>query len=177
MQALQDWKDWRTGELVVCNAAGQRPGELYMYIYWLRRHSTDLRGVPNRLLGSPKSILRGLKMEPGSSKSPWERPRSSPERPKSRPRRPRSRLKRPKIAPRASKIAPRASKRRPRDPKRLPKGAQEDPRGPKRVPKWSPKGPKSRRNQGEIAYGMHRVFNSVFEANFCIFSLEFLSLE
>ena len=24
---LQDWKDWRTGKLVLCNAVGQRPGE------------------------------------------------------------------------------------------------------------------------------------------------------
>ena len=93
--------------------------------YWLRRHSTDRCGVPNRLPGDTKSSLRGLEMEPGSSRSPWERPRSSPERPKSRPRRPRSRLERPKIAPRASK-------RRPRDPKRLqeaPRGSQEAPRG------------------------------------------------
>ena len=109
-------------------------------IYWLRRHSTDRCGVPNRLLGGPKSTLRGLKMEPGSSRSAWERPRTSPERPKSRP-------KRPKSAPRASKIAPRASKRRPKGAQETPRGAEEAPKRTQEVPKGSQNSPQRVQNR------------------------------
>ena len=109
-------------------------------IYWLRRHSTDRCGVPNQLLGGPKSTLRGLRMEPGSSRSAWERPRTSPERPKTRP-------KRRKSAPRASKIAPRASQRRPKDAQEIPRGAEEAPKRTQEVPKGSQNSPQRVQNR------------------------------
>ena len=117
-------------------------------IYWLRRHSTDRCGVPNRLPGGPKSTLRGLKMEPGSSRSAWERPRTSPERPKSRP-------KRPKSAPRASKIAPRASKRRPKGAQETPRGAEEAPKRTQEVPKGSQNSPQRVQNRSKIEEKSH----------------------
>ena len=152
-----------------------------------RRHATFNTPIPRlgtaNLLASPAfhRPLWGPKSTPG-------RPKIDSQRLKNGARIVQKRLGAPKNVPRAAqeprktyqecpKSVQEAPKRCPRDPKRRRRGAKEDPGGAKRVPKQSPKGPKSIQNQGKIPYRMHRVSNSVFEANLCIFSLELLSLE